>query len=135
MAWDVDENTMAVSMHKGNTGAYWVELTLDDLPGVDDDEFVAGDVAIYEVYIGETTLIHREFDLQPSTPTEIEPGDGKFLISFVNSDTDTWADGTYNSEICMVLNPVRSNGSVVSGDTVRTVVQSTVEIRPVKIVI
>lgn len=135
MAWDVDENTMAVSMHKGNTGAYWVELTLDDLPGVDDDEFVAGDVAIYEVYIGETTLIHREFDLQPSTPTEIEPGDGKFLISFVNSDTDTWADGTYNSEICMVLNPVRSNGSVVSGDTVRTVVQSTVEIKPVKIVI
>ena len=135
MAWDVDENTMAVSMHKGNTGAYWVELTLDDLPGVDDDEFVAGDVAIYEVYIGETTLIHREFDLQPSTPTEIEPGDGKFLIAFVNSDTDTWADGTYNSEICMVLNPVRSNGSVVSGDTVRTVVQSTVEIKPVKIVI
>ena len=135
MAWDVDENTMAVSMHKGNTGAYWVELTLDDLPGVDDDEFVAGDVAIYEVYIGNTTLIHREFDLQPSTPTDIEPGDGKFLIAFVNSDTDTWADGTYNSEICMVLNPVRSNGSVVSGDTVRTVVQSTVEIKPVKIVI
>jgi len=133
MAWDVNEDTMAVTMHKGNTLAYWVQLTLDGLTGVENDEFVAGDVAIYEVWNGNTRLIHREFDLQPSTPTDIEPGDGKFLIAFVNSDTDTWAEGTYDSEICMVLNPVRSDGSVVDGDTVFTVVQSTVQIKPVKI--
>ena len=135
MAWDVDENTMKVTMHKGNTGAYWVQLTLEDQPDVNDDEFVAGDVAIYEVWNGNTRLVHREFDLQPAEPTEIEPGDGKFLISFVNSDTDSLAPGTYNTEICMVLNPVRADGSVVDGDTVRTVVQSTIQINDVKIVI
>ena len=128
MAFEVNEDTMAVTMHKGNTGAYWVQLELDD-----DDEFVAGDVAIYEVWSGSTRLIHREFDLQPSTPTDIEPGDGKFLIAFVNSDTDTWAEGNYDTEICMILNPTRSSGAVVDGDTVRTVVQSTIQIKPVKI--
>ena len=108
MSWSVDTNSMAVTMHKGNTGAYWVQLSLDE-----GDEFVEGDVAIYEVWQGTTMLIHREFDLQPDTPTDIEPGDGKFLIAFVNSDTDTWAAGTYQTEICVVLNPTRSDGSVV----------------------
>ena len=136
MAWEVNESTMAVTMHRGNTLAYYVELTLDDIPGLDDsDEFEAGDVAIYEIWNGNTRLIHREFDLQPATPTDIELGDGKFLIAFVNSDTDTWAEGTYDTEICMVLNPVRSSGNVVDGSTVFTVVQSTIQIKPVKIVI
>ena len=128
MAWDVNESSMAVTMHRGNTLASWVQLTLDD-----NDEFVAGDTAIYEVWNGTTRLIHREFDLQPSTPTDTEPGDGKFLIAFVNSDTDTWAEGNYDTEICMILNPTRSSGAVVDGDTVRTVVQSTIQIKPVKI--
>lgn len=135
MAWEVNEQTMAVTMHRGNTGAYYVQLTLEDQPDINDNVFVAGDVAIYEVWNGSTRLIHREFDLQPATPTEIEPGDGKFLISFVNSDTDEWADGNYDTEICMILNPTRDDGSVVDGDTVRTVVQSTIQIKPVKIVI
>ena len=120
---------MAVTMHKGNTGAYWMELTLED------DVFVEGDVAIYEVWSGSTKKIHREFDLQPAEPTEICPGDGKFLIAFVNSDTDTWAPGIYQTEICMVLNPVRSDGSVVDGSTVNTIVKSTIQIEDVKIVI
>ena len=33
MAWSVDANTMAVTMHKGDTGAYWVDLTLEDDEG------------------------------------------------------------------------------------------------------
>ena len=128
MSWSVDTNSMAVTMHKGNTGAYWVQLSLDE-----GDEFVEGDVAIYEVWQGSTQKIHREFDLQPSTPTDIEPGDGKFLIAFVNSDTDTWAAGQYQTEICVILNPVRSDGSVVDGDTVRTIVKSTITIQDVLI--
>ena len=128
MSWSIDTNTMAVTMHKGNTGAYWVQLSLDE-----GDEFVEGDVAIYEVWQGSTQKIHREFDLQPSAPTDIEPGDGKFLIAFVNSDTDTWAAGQYQTEICVILNPVRSDGSVVDGDTVRTIVKSTITIQDVLI--
>lgn len=117
-------------MHKGDTGAYWVDLTLEDDEG-NTESFETGDVAIYEVWQGQNRLIHREYELQPETPTDICPGDGSFLISFRNSDTDSWAAGTYNTEIRVSLNPVRSGGVVVDGDTVRTIVQSTILINSV----
>ena len=126
--FDVNETTMAIDMHQGDTGAFWVELELTD-----NDAFVSGDTAIFEVWDGETLKIHREFDLQPDDPTDIEPGDGKFLIAFRNSDTDTWPVRDYQTEIRISLNPIRSGGKVVDGDTVRTVVQSTMNIRNVMI--
>lgn len=126
--WSIDKNTMAVMMHKGDTGAYWVQLERTS-----GDDFVGGDVAIYEVWQGNTMKIHREFNLQPETPTDMLPGDGKFLIAFRNSDTDTWSTGTYNTEIRVSLNPVRSNGKVVDGNTVRTVIKSTLMIQDVLI--
>lgn len=128
MAWDVNETTMAVTMHQGDTGAYTVTIELED-----GEEFVDGDVAIYEVWQGDTRLIHREFNLQPDEPTYTEYGDGVFLIAFRNSDTDTWDPGTYNTEIRVSLNPIRSSGKVVDGDTVRTMVQSTIQINNVYI--
>lgn len=123
MMWSIDKNTMAVTMHKGDTGAYNVQLTLDS-----GNPFVDGDVAIYEVWQGGVRKIHREFNLQPDEPTEIEQGDGKFLVAFRNSDTDTWETGTYSTEIRVSLNPIRSDGSVVDGNTIRTIVQSTITI-------
>lgn len=126
--FDVNTDTMAVSMHRGDTGAFTVTMELED-----GEQFVAGDVAIFEVWSGQTRKIHREFDLQPAEPTYSEYGDGEFLIAFRNSDTDTWLAGTYNTEIRVSLNPVRSSGKVVDGDTVRTVVDSTLEIRDVLI--
>jgi len=126
--FNVDENTMAVTMHKGDTGAYTVTLELED-----GEEFVDGDVAIYEVWQGTTRLIHKEFNLQPDEPTFEEYGDGVFLISFRNSDTDTLATGAYQTEIRVSLNPIRSSGAVVDGDTVRTIVQSTITILDVRI--
>lgn len=126
--FNVDENTMAVTLHKGDTGAYTVTLELED-----GEEFVDGDVAIYEVWQGTNRLIHREFNLQPDDPTYTEYGDGVFLIAFRNSDTDTWAAGSYNTEIRVSLNPIRSSGAVVDGDTVRTIVKSTITIQDVLI--
>lgn len=126
--WDVNTNTMAVTMHQGDTGAYTVTMELED-----GEEFVDGDVAIYEVWQGNSQLIHREFNLQPDEPTYTEYGDGVFLIAFRNSDTDTWAAGSYNTEIRVSLNPIRSSGRVVDGDTVRTVVKSTITIQDVLI--
>ena len=115
-------------MHKGYTGAYWVNL--ERSTGLNFDE---GDVAIYEVKQGATVKIHREFELQPDEPDEFCPGNGRILIAFRNSDTDTWAAGAYQTEIRVVLNPIRSDGSVVDGDTVRTVIKSTVTIQDVLI--
>lgn len=128
MAFDVNTDTMAVSMHRGDTGAFTVTMELED-----GEQFVAGDVAIFEVWSGQTRKMHREFDLQPAEPTYTEYGDGEFLIAFRNSDTDAWLAGTYNTEIRVSLNPIRSSGKVVDGDTVRTVVDSTIEIRDVLI--
>lgn len=134
MAWDINLTTMAVTMHQGDTGAYWVDLELEDENGDPvEDEFQEGDVAIYEVWQGSTMKQHKEFELQPAEPTEICPGDGSFLIAFRNSDTDTWDPGTYNTEIRVALNPIRSGGAVVDGDTVRTVIKSTIQIDPVSI--
>ena len=115
-------------MHRGDTGAYWVQLDKDS-----GDDFEEGDVAIYEVCKDGVAKIHREYALQPETPTEICPGDGKFLVAFVNSDTDTWASGQYDTEIRVVLNPSRTNNAVVDGDTVRTIIQSTISIQDVYI--
>ena len=126
--FDVNESTMAVTMHKGDTGAYTVTMELED-----NETFVDGDVAIYEVWQGTNRLIHREFNLQPDEPTYTEYGDGVFLIAFRNSDTDTWAAGSYNTEIRVSLNPIRSSGAVVDGDTVRTIVKSTITIQDVLI--
>ena len=128
MAWSIEKATMAVTMHKGDTGAYWVQLELES-----GDEFEEGDVALYEVWQGQNRLVHKEFELQPDEPDDICPGDGRFLVSFRNSDTDTWAAGTYRTEIRVSLNPIRSDGSVVDGDTVRTVIQSTITINDVLI--
>jgi len=128
MAWNIDLNTMAVTMHKGDTGSYTVTMELED-----GESFVDGDVAIYEVWRENERMIHREFNLQPDEPTYTEYGDGVFLIAFRNSDTDTWAAGSYDTEIRVSLNPVRSSGKVVDGDTVRTVVQSTITIQDVYI--
>lgn len=115
-------------MHQGDTGAYTVTLELED-----GEDFVDGDVAIYEVWQGTTMKMHREFNLQPSEPTYTDYGDGVFLIAFRNSDTDTWAAGAYNTEIRVSLNPIRSSGRVVDGNTVRTLVKSNITIQDVLI--
>ena len=134
MAWDVDDN-MVVTMHQGDTGAYWVDLIPEDMEGneLEDWQFEEGDVAIYEVWKGSTMMLHREYELQPAEPTDICPGDGSFLVAFRNSDTDTWTPGTYQTEIRMSLNPIRSDGSVVDGTTVRTTIQSTIQVNGVLI--
>ena len=126
--FDVNETSMAIDMHQGDTGAFWVELELED-----GDSFVSGDVAIFEVWDGTVRKIHREFDLQPDEPTDFEQGDVVFLIAFRNSDTDTWPVRGYQTEIRMALNPIRADGTVMDGDTVRTVVQSKLNIRNVLI--
>lgn len=115
MAWSIDKETSAVTMHRGDTGGYWVSLHRSS-----DDLFEEGDVAIYEVWNGKTRLIHREFPLGDDNGD----GNGRFLISFRNSDTDTWAAGTYQTEIKVFLNPIRVNGICKDGDNVRTISKS-----------
>ena len=110
-----DPNSSSITMHRGDTGAYYVQLNRSSGKAFDE-----GDVALYTVMQGTKKMIEREFPLNDDEGY----GNGRFLIAFRNSDTDTWANGTYNTEIRVVLNPIRSDGAVVDGDTVRTIMAS-----------
>ena len=110
----IDPNTSAITMHKGDTGAYYATFTRSS-----GEAFGENDRAIYTVKQGSTVKIEREYALDDD-----ELGNGKILIAFRNSDTDTWAAGSYNTEIRIVINPVRSGGQIVDGDVVRTITKS-----------
>lgn len=112
MSWTIDKTTSAITMHRGDTGAYFVNLRKTS-----GSDFVSGDVAIYTVKQGDAIKIEREYPLDDNDGY----GNGVFLIAFRNSDTDTWSSGTYNTEIRVILNPIRSSGQIVDGDVVRTV--------------
>lgn len=112
MAWNIDKNNSAITMHKGDTGAYWVQLRKKN-----GESFDSGDVALYTVKQGNVVKMSREFPLDDDEGV----GNGRFLIAFRNSDTDKWAAGSYVTEIRVVLNPLREGDEVKDGDTVRTI--------------
>lgn len=115
MAWIIDKTNSSITMHKGDTGAYWVQLRKKG-----GGNFEEGDVALYTVKQGSVTKIEREFPLNDDEGA----GNGRFLIAFRNSDTDSWASGTYSTEIRVVLNPKKTYNEVKDGDTVRTITAS-----------
>lgn len=116
MAWEINKTNSAVTMHRGDTGAYWVTLTRTS-----GEPFREGDAAFYTVKQGATVKMERKFALDDDEGA----GNGRFLVAFVNSDTDTWAAGTYSTEIRVVLNPAAYEGmDVKDGDTVRTITKS-----------
>ena len=105
MSWDIDENTGAIIQHRGDTGAFYGQHIPDD--GV---PFVEGDVAIFEVLSGKKVMMHREY---PLNDDEGE-GNGRYLVAFLNSDTDTWPTGTYRVETRVSLAAVRDLISFIS---------------------
>ena len=101
-------------MHKGDTGAYYVNLSRSS-----GEAFGENDRALYTVKQGVNIIIEREYALNDETL-----GNGRFLVAFRNSDTDTLAAGSYSTEIRVVINPIRSDGKIVDGDVVRTITAS-----------
>jgi hypothetical protein len=110
----IDPNNSAITMHKGDTGAYYVNLTRSS-----GEAFGENDRALYTIKQGANIIIEREYALNDETL-----GNGRFLIAFRNSDTDTLAAGSYSTEIRVVINPIRSDGKIVDGDVVRTITAS-----------
>ena len=111
MSFDINKQTFAITLHRGDTGARYLKAKKTS-----GRPFVAGDVAIFEVKRGTQVYMHREFPLDDDEGA----GNGRFLLAFRNSDTDTWPAGNYKTEIRTILNPIRASGKVVDGDTVRT---------------
>ena len=111
MSFDINKQTFAIEMHRGDTGAKYLQARRTS-----GKAFEEGDVAIFEVKRGNQVYMYREYPLDDDDGA----GNGRFLLAFVNSDTDTWPAGTYQTEIRVSLNPIRHSGAVVDGTTVRT---------------
>lgn len=110
-----DPAKSAITMHRGDTGAYFATFSRSS-----GEPFSDGDVALYTVKKADgTVMIDRVYDLYGS-----DYGNGKVLVMFRNSDTDTWEAGTYTTEMRVIINPIVSGGKYVDGDTVRTIVDS-----------
>lgn len=110
-----DPENSSISMHRGDTGAYYVQCRRSS-----GKPFGEGDVALYTVKSGSEVKIQREYALDDDEGA----GNGRFLVAFRNSDTDTWPAGSYSTEIRVVINPIRLDVDVVDGDIVRTIVRS-----------
>lgn len=110
--FEVDVNTGAIQMHSGDTGAFVAAARRTD-----DVDFTADDRAVYTIRDASGTIV-----LQRIYPLDTELGNGNVLVEFHNADTDTWAPGTYYTEMRYVIHPYYSDDNAVpdDGDIVRT---------------
>lgn len=122
MGWSIDQKTLAITMHRGDTGGRYLRWRKKN-----GEPFNEGDVLLFMVKQGNTVKMFREYPLDDDEGA----GNGRFLFAFRNSDTDTWAAGTYKTEFKFVANPLYTSGAVKDGDTVRTSIQSTLTINDV----
>ena len=113
--FEINKDTSAITMHRGDTGAYTV--TLQRKSG---EPFGENDRALYTVKSGSITMIEREYALDDDEGL----GNGRFLIAFRNSDTDTWPAGQYATEIRVAIDPNRASGEIRDGTTIRTISKS-----------
>lgn len=113
----------SVTMHRGDTGAFWVRAARST-----GAEFGENDRMIYTVRAADGTIM-----LQRYYRLDTEAGNGVCLIQFHNGDTDTWSNGNYETERRYVIGPywdgdapdgdvvdaLTSDARIVDGDTVR----------------
>ena len=137
MAFNFDNNTWAISLHKGDTGSKWVHATRDS-----GDDWTDDDRCLFTVTDGSGTIVmQRLYRLDDQWGA----GNGWFLMEFHNNDTDNWPAGQYSTEWRFDISPTWSGtaptGRCVStledgevaiqmtdGSIVRTKVQSTLTI-------
>ena len=133
--FNVDLETMAITMHQGDTGSFKIGATREnETAWTEDDRMLftvkngQGEVVLQRIY-----RLDDQYDL----------GNGKVLVEFHNDDTDTWEGGTYTTELRFVVDPIwdgtaptarcvnaLSPGTpkMVEGSIVRTTIQSTLTI-------
>lgn len=129
--FNVDLETMEITMHRGDTGAFKVSATRES-----GTAWTSADRALLTIDKDGTPVIQRFYRLDTAL------GNGKIQIEFHNDDTDTLENGQYNTELRYIINPywdgtapvndvtdaLAVDASIVGGDIVRTVIQSTLKI-------
>lgn len=112
--FEINKDNSAITMHRGDTGAYTVTLRRKS-----GRPFGENDRALFTVKSGNTLMIDREYRLD-----DAERGNGKFLVAFRNSDTDTWVAGQYSTELRVAIEPTRTGDEIKDGSTIRTITKS-----------
>ena len=137
----IDPITKAITMHRGDTGAFTV--TAARASGAD---WTDADRMIFTVATADKTKkIERYYRLDDGRTATTLPA-GKVLVELHNGDTDTWANGQYQTEIRFVVNAVWTGEApeddmvsalspgvpqIVDGVPVRVVIQSTMTLNDV----
>ena len=133
--FNVDLETMAITMHSGDTGSFKIGATRES-----GDEWTAADRMLFTVKNGQgEVVLQRIYRLDD----QYDLGNGKVLVEFHNDDTDQWEAGTYSTELRFDVSPIwdgtaptarcvdaLSPGTpkMVEGSIVRTTIQSTLTI-------
>lgn len=133
--FNVDLETMAITMHQGDTGSFKIGATRES-----GDEWTSADRMLFTVKNGQgEVVLQRIYRLDD----QYDLGNGKVLVEFHNDDTDTWDAGTYTTELRFDVSPIwdgtaptarcvnaLSPGTpkMVEGSIVRTTIQSTLTI-------
>ena len=133
--FNVDLNTMAITMHQGDTGSFKIGATRES-----GDEWTSADRMLFTVKNGQGEIVlQRIYRLDD----QYDLGNGKVLVEFHNDDTDTWDAGTYSTELRFDVSPIwdgtaptarcvnaLSPGTpkMIEGSIVRTTIQSTLTI-------
>ena len=131
----VDLETMAITMHSGDTGSFKIGATRQS-----GNEWTSADRMLFTVENGQgEVVLQRIYRLDD----QYDLGNGKVLVEFHNDDTDQWEAGTYSTELRFDVSPIwdgtaptarcvdaLSPGTpkMVEGSIVRTTIQSTLTI-------
>lgn len=136
--FNVDLETMAIDMHRGDTGAFKIAAT--KASGALWGEH---DRMLFTVSAADGTDKIRRLYRLDNDRTETALGDGVVQIEFHNDDTDTWAAGIYTTELRFIgdavwdgteltsdcVDDLVSTSHIIEGALVRTPLQSTLNIR------
>jgi len=90
MAFHFDDNTWAITMHRGDTGSKWLGGQRESGTAWTED-----DRCMFTVTDGGGAIVmQRIYRLDDQWGA----GNGWFLFELHNGDTDTWPNGTYQTE-------------------------------------
>ena len=134
--FNVNLDTMEITMHAGDTGSFKVGATRGSGTAWTED-----DRALFTVrdQHGEAVLM-RYYRLDD----QYDLGNGLILVEFHNDDTDQWEPGAYTTELRFDVSPIWDGdppigrcenallpgiAKMVEGSVVRTVIQSTLTIQ------
>ena len=138
--FDINMETMDITMHRGDTGAFKVHAARESGAA-----WTADDRMIFTV-TDMNGLVRMQRYYRLDTGRVVDFGDGVAEIEFHNDDTDRWIPGQYTTELRFVVLPVWDDANVpeddvvdvhadtpriIEGGVVRTKIQATITLRGV----